>query len=483
MHTTSQLAPNALSSNALSSNALSSNVRYAIAIVGGGFSGVMTAVQLLRVLPAPHAVVLFERSDRFARGQAYATGLPCHLLNVAAARMSAFPDSPADFADWLNHTGAESACAATEAGLFAPRKVYGDYIESIAQVALRSGRLVVVRASVTDLQPERDGVRLTTAEGLILRASRVVLALGNLALGNPATGENGTSHVCDPWSTAALAPIDPISGDPVVVIGTGLTMVDLMLGLRARGYAGPIVAISRRGQLPHRHCPAPNWPAPDFTARERRSVAALCRRVRAEAAAAASANVDWRGVIDALRPAVQSLWQGMPSAERRRFLRHLRPWWDVHRHRMPAPAAEAVRAERDAGSLRIHAGTILSAEPCDGGVLVNWRPRGDVAAQSTQAVRVFDATGASNAAGSPDRLLGALRRRGVGRLDCQGLGLDVSPTLNLLDSMGRPNPRIHALGPIMRGVLWECTAVPELRTQAQAVARHVAAALSTSVPA
>lgn len=468
MHITSRLAP----------RALSSNVRYAVAVVGGGFAGVMTAVQLLRVLPAPHAVVLFERSDRFARGQAYATDLPCHLLNVPAGRMSAFPDTPTDFTEWLDHTGAKSACAATEAGLFAPRSVYGDYIESIALAALRSGRLTVVRASVTDLQPESDGVRLTTAEGRVLRADRVVLALGNLT-----SDRNSASHVCDPWSPAALAPIDPVSGDPVVVIGTGLTMVDLMLSLRARGFAGPIVAISRRGRLPQPHRPAANWPTPDFTARERRSVVALCRRVRAEVAAAASAEVDWRGVLDGLRPAVQSLWQGMPPAERQRFLRHLRPWWDSHRHRMPPPAAEAVSTERDAGTLRVQAGTILSVEPCEGGVQVNWRPRGSVAWQATRAVRVFDATGAANAAGSPDRLLGALRRRGLGRFDCLGLGLDVNPTLNLLDAMGRPNPRIHALGPIMRGVLWECTAVPELRAQAQAVAWHVAAAVSTSGPA
>src|SRR5476651_956893 len=123
----------------------------------------MTAVQLLRVLPAPRAVVLFERSNRLARGQAYATDLPCHLLNVPAARMSAFPDMPADFTDWLTHTGAKSACAATENGLFAPRAVYGDYLESLALAALRCGRLTVVRDSVIDVDPERDGVRLTTA--------------------------------------------------------------------------------------------------------------------------------------------------------------------------------------------------------------------------------------------------------------------------------------------------------------------------------
>jgi uncharacterized NAD(P)/FAD-binding protein YdhS len=468
MHITSRPAP----------RALPADVRHVVAIVGGGFAGVMTAVQLLRTLPHPHEVVLFERSDRFARGQAFATKFPCHLLNVPAARMSAFPDKPADFTDWLDRTGAKSACTATETGLFAPRAVYGDYIESLAQSALRSGRLTVLHASVTDLQLDADGVRLTTADGRVLRAARAVLALGNLS-----SEENRASHVSDPWGPAGLAAIDPNSDDPVVVIGTGLTMVDVTLSLRARGFAGPVIAISRRGQLPHRHLAAAPWPGPDFTLRERQSVAALCRRVRAEVAAAAEVGVDWRGVIDALRPTMQSLWQGMPLAERQRFLRHLRPWWDVRRHRLPAPAAEAVAAEQDAGSLRIHAGTILSVEPCEGGVLVTWRPRGSVVRMETRALRVFDATGAATAAASPDRLLGALRGRGLGRLDSLGLGLDVNASLNLLDAKGRSSPRIHALGPIVRGVLWECTAVPELRAQARAVARHVAEALATPAPA
>jgi uncharacterized NAD(P)/FAD-binding protein YdhS len=445
---------------------------YSVAVVGGGFGGVMTAIHLLRVLPAASEIVLFERAGRLGRGAAYGTELPCHLLNVPATRMSAFPDAPADFADWLCRSQMESSCAATDAGLFAPRAVYGDYIESLARAALRSGRLTVIPAAVTDLWPEQAGFRLAAANGRTVRAGQVVLALGNLAAGEgPAP-----THVTDPWSPAALAPLDAASDRPVVVVGTGLSMVDLALGLRARGFAGRIVAISRRGLLPQCHRPSAAWPTPDFTPTERRSILALFRRVRAEIAAAAAADVDWRGVIDGVRPAVQSLWQGLPAAERRRFLRHLRPWWDIHRHRMPMPAAAALAAMREEGTLDVHAGSVLSVEPAAAGVRVTWRPRGASLPRRLDAARVIAATGTPNAAAIANPLLDALRDRGLARLDPLGLGLDVNDRLAVIDTAGRANPAIHALGPIVRGVLWECTAVPELRAQAVAIAHRIAEA-------
>ena len=446
---------------------------YAVAIVGGGFAGVMTAIHLLRVLPAPSEIVLFERGGRLG-GAAYGTELPCHLLNVPAARMSAFPDAPADFADWLSRSGAEPDCAATDAGLFAPRALYGAYIESLAREALRSGRLAIIPVAVTDLQPDRGGFRLAVADGRAVRAMQVVLALGNL----PAGGMSTATHVRDPWSPAALAPLDQASDRPVVIVGTGLSMVDLSLGLRARGFSGRIVAISRRGLLPQRHRPgAASWPTPDFTPVERRSILGLLRRVRAEIAAAAAADVDWRGVIDGVRPAVQSLWQGLPLAERRRFLRHVRPWWDIHRHRTPKPAADAIAAMREQNWLQVHAGSVLSIDSALDGARVTWRPRGTSTPVRIDAARVIVATGAPAAAVLTDPLLRALCHRGLARLDGLGLGLEVNGSLDLMDASGRPNPAIHALGPIVRGVLWECTAVPELRVQAASVARRVADAL------
>jgi uncharacterized NAD(P)/FAD-binding protein YdhS len=228
--------------------------------------------------------------------------------------------------------------------------------------------------------------------------------------------------------------------------------------------------------LPRGHRPGAAWPTPDFTAAERRSALALLRRVRAEIAVAAAADTDWRGVIDGVRPAVQSLWQGLSPAERRRFLRHLRPWWDIHRHRMPAPAAEAIAAMREQGMLQLHAGSVLSVEPTASGARVTWRPRGTSLPAQIDAARVIAATGNPDAAAVADPLLDALRRRGLARLDRLGLGLDVNGSLDLIDAAGRANPAIHALGPIVRGVLWECTAVPELRLQAAAVARRVAEA-------
>ena len=446
---------------------------YAVAIVGGGFAGVMTAIHLLRVLPAPSEIVLFERGGRLG-GAAYGTELPCHLLNVPAARMSAFPDVPADFADWLSRSGAEPDCAATDAGLFAPRALYGAYIELLAGEALRSGRLTIIPTAVTDLQPDRGGFRLAVADGRAVRAMQVVLALGNLAAGGMSTA----THVRDPWSPAALAPLDQASDRPVVIVGTGLSMVDLTLGLRARGFPGRIVAISRRGLLPQRHRPgAASWPTPDFTPVERRSILGLLRRVRAEIAAAAAADVDWRGVIDGVRPAVQSLWQGLPLAERRRFLRHVRPWWDIHRHRTPKPAADAIAAMREQNWLQVHAGSVLSIDSAR-----RRRPR------HLASARHIDPRADRRRAGDRRH-----RRSGRRRPDRPTAPCAVPPRPGAArwpgprprgERLARPDGRFRAAqsgDPRARSDrawrVWECTAVPELRVQAASVARRVADAL------
>lgn len=447
-----------------------------VAIIGAGFSGSMVAVHLLRRLPAHCPILLFERSGAFARGAAYSTHQPLHLLNVRAAQMSAFPDLPDDFRDWLGRAAAADATVKlgdfnpTDAGRFAARMLFGRYLGDTLEAVADDARLYRIAAEVVDIAPAEGGYRLTRADGQAHLVSSVVFALGNLTASQPSTDV----HVTNPWAWQALDGLDVNSHLPLLVVGSGLTMVDIAVELQAAGYPGQVIALSRRGLLPQRHAATAAWPTPDLSA-EAGSVPRLLRRLRAEVARAVEQGVDWRGVMDSLRPLTVGLWQGLPPAERARFLRHVRPWWDTHRHRIAPPVGDRIDAMRAAGQLDVRAGRVLAMEPLDGRMRVTWRPRGAAEAQVMEVRRVIDAAGVASLGRAQVPLLKALLDQGLARTDPQRLGLDTTPELRLLDAGGAVRPGLWALGPMVRGVFWECTAVPDIRGQAESLAAGVAA--------
>ena len=333
-------------------------MRTVVAIVGAGFSGTMAAIQLRRRLPRDHVVYLFERSGRFARGPAYAASAEPHLLNVRAANMSAFPDQPNHFQDWLesNESLLPGDVERTEVGVFATRRLYGRYLRQLLfrETNESGGGVQLVADEVVGISRISSGYAVICKSGRRVEAAGVVLTVGNL----PSAERSDGVVVHDPWADEATAWLRP--DEPVMVVGTGLTMVDLALGMRSRGFTGPIIALSRRGLVPQRHAPAGGaWPTPAFTEAERRSLVALLRRLRIEVAEAVAQNIGWRAVIDGLCPITAELWRGLPATERTRFLRHLRPWWDVHRHRIAPAAADRFEALLREGNLMIRRGRIL----------------------------------------------------------------------------------------------------------------------------
>ncbi|MGY2048393.1 FAD/NAD(P)-binding protein [Methylobacterium sp. JK268] len=444
-----------------------------VAVIGAGFSGTMAALHLSRLLPPERPVLLCEKSAVFARGLAYATGCPDHLLNVRAANMSAFPDEPEHFSRWLDSCGGDDLAGirATPAGIFAARGLYGRYLTELLVGALTepaSARLLLENDAVVDLAPAPEGFRLTLAAGRVRSVAGVILASGNLRGGRAWS----TRYQIDPWDES---PLDGLRADmPVLIVGTGLTMVDAVAALRRRGFAGPVVALSRHGYLPQVHAPAAPWPAPVLAEAERGSVRALLRRLRAEAARAAQEGSDWRAVIDALRPVSVALWRGLPLAEQRRFLRHLRSVWDAHRHRMAPPAAEIVRREIDAGGLSLLRGRIEAVTDQAGFAAVRIRGHGGQAVRELGVQRLVDASGLGSVARTDDPLLRRLMQRGLARPDALGLGLAVAEDFTVLSADGAAGRPLWTLGPLLRGTLWECTAVPDIRGQATALARTVA---------
>jgi uncharacterized NAD(P)/FAD-binding protein YdhS len=300
--------------------------------------------------------------------------------------------------------------------------------------------------------------------GRSLRSDAAVLALGAGAPRRPPELTNAP-YVADPWADGALAKIDP--SQAVVILGAGLTMVDIADALIARGHTAPIVALSRRGLAPQRHDgpPSPAGPAPPTAPLSQR----LWRFRRL-------AGDDWRIAFDGLRPHTTALWRNLDDAQRRRFLRHLRPYWEAHRHRMAPQVADRFEAWVASGALTLATGRLTGATR----EAVTWRGRGETVKRRLEAAVLINATGPeSDVRQTPGALLAGLLATGQARPDALRLGLDVTRDGNLIDAGGRPQCGLFAIGPLTRPAFWEATAVPDLRNHAAALAgclRQAAAA-------
>lgn len=432
-----------------------------VAIIGGGFTGTLLAINLLRH-DGPRAT-LIERRSVAARGAAYSTVHPEHLLNVRAANMSALPDEPDHFVRWLGRGGHDPAPG------FVPRRIYGDYLAGmLAETIARSGdRVRLVQADAIDVEPAGRGWRVRLGDGDAIAADVVALAPGNLLPPVPdgldVEGLAPGCYVSDPWRGDIAAGL--CADDTVLILGTGLTMVDVALLLDARDFQGRIVALSRRGLVPRSH--ADGVAATVRGERPQPNAIALLRALRDRAR-----DVDWRSAVDELRPFSHGLWRAMSLAERRRFLRHARAWWDVHRHRIAPPVADRIDRMRREGRLEIVAGRVTAATPTGRGARLTYRPRGGGEDVEILATRIVNGTGpAGNLAQTTEPLLRALIDRGMLRPDPLHIGIDVDQDSRAIDIGGAASDRLLVLGPMTRGAFWEIVAVPDIRRQVWSVAR------------
>ncbi|NJR79910.1 FAD/NAD(P)-binding protein [Sphingomonas corticis] len=434
-----------------------------VAIVGAGFSGTLLAINLLR-LDGPRAT-LIERAPVAGQGVAYGTPHDEHVLNVRAANMSALPDDPGHFVRWLAERGEADA-----GGAFVPRKVYGAYLRDMLDRARADApdRLAVIHGEAVDLRLDA-GARLTLADGGTIAADVAVLAVGNLPphLPAPLAAVAGLPRYrADPWDGAIVA--EPGADDVVVLVGTGLTMVDVALRLDGAGFRGRMLALSRRGLTPHRHA-AGAPAAPPLAERPRGEASALVREVRRRGAA-----IGWRAAVDELRPYTQAMWASAEPAQRARFLRHLRPWWDVHRHRLAPIVADRLAALAASGRLRVVAAKLADAHARPDGIDLAYRPRGAEAVQRVTAQAIVNCTGPlGDLSRTREPLLAGLVARGTIRPDAEHLGIDVDAQARTIARDGAADNRLCAIGPMTRGAFWEIVAVPDIRRQAWDLARRL----------
>lgn len=454
-----------------------------IAIIGGGFSGSMIAAHLLRA-QQPLCVKLIERRPEAGRGIAYSTSLAAHLLNVPAGKMSAFPDRPTHFLEWLQHRwfpnqDPQQSPLLPDADSFVPRMVYGDYIRAILNDAIATAdpvRFERITDEAVAVEPVGQGACVRLKAGGSIYADRVVLATGNFPASLPVAAAHlsqSSQPIREAWSWDALTHLQP--ADPVLLVGTGLTMVDMVIALQQRGHRGPIYAVSRHGLLPQSHqmpaCPTSSQTSAWVTQNPEtlpKTARSLLRLIRREIAA----RQDWQAVIDGFRPITQTLWQTLPLVEQQRFLRHGKAYWETHRHRI-APEVSAILTElRQTGQLVYYAGRIEGCRSTDRSIEVTLRQRGSHQTITLNVQRLINCTGTT---GNYDRiqhpLIASLRDQQLICPSPLGLGIETAETGAVINAQSQVSSWLYTLGTSRRGSLWETTAVPELRQQAQDLAQ------------
>jgi uncharacterized NAD(P)/FAD-binding protein YdhS len=444
-----------------------------IAIIGGGLSGSLVAINLMRLSKKQLSISLFEKNmGQMNRGVAYSSALPYQLLNVPVKDMSLFGDMPGHFMDWLQLSGYEY-----KGDDFAPRDVYGHYIADTfsAETLKTAHHLAIIPAEVKSVTHKDGMYSLTTHKNETFVANKVVLCTGNFPPGDipglPQDVKKVKSYVGHPWGGFYISTVN--SKEDILMVGSGLTMIDMVLSLNQKGHKGKITVISRRGMLPLPHGDALDYnlsrvPSGDL------SVSQLMDWVKDEIAKAEKQGKNWRSVANAVRDHIPQLWRGLSLEEKRRFMRHLRPFWEIHRHRMPAESLDILNRMKQEGRLELIAGRINGAEVRGETTTVKYRCRNSKDEKQITVNRIINCTGPETEyrkMGSS--LYQSLVENKLAQPDVLALGLKANADGFVIDETGNVNTDMALIGPPAKGVLWECTALREIRQQAALVAEKM----------
>jgi uncharacterized NAD(P)/FAD-binding protein YdhS len=441
-----------------------------ITIIGGGASGTLLAVNLIKNSGEnPIEINLVEKSKAIGRGVAYSTAEDVHLLNVPAAKMGAFPDDIEHFHRWLAANDYDYA-----PGDFVSRRLYGEYLREVFADAIAGKNcnvsLNLIDDEAIDVLTDKDSALVLLASGEVLPSHRVVLAFGNfLPPDLPAENRdytNSEKYFRNAWSEKIPEKIAP--DDEITIIGTGLSAVDAILTLHRRGHTGKITAISKHGWFPAVHAAAKPYQPLCEELEQQTTTLGVLKTVRRHCSRADN----WRSVIDALRPSTQKTWLRLPIEEKRKFMRHLRRIWEVSRHRMPPQCAQILNKMQDEGKLKIRRGKIQNIEINGGKFRVHYLSSNEDKSFSTDAI--INCIGAESDFGKIEfTLVKSLIERGDIVPDELALGLAATPDGKIISRENQISGVLRTLGTALRGVLWESTAMPEIRAQARTLSLNL----------
>ncbi len=421
-----------------------------IAIIGGGASGTLLAINLLESNSEFSTIVLIEKSNEAGRGLAFQDNGHDYLLNVVAGKMSAYSDKPSHFLDWLS----ENKIPATE-NTFLPRRIYGQYLSALLNEFKNHSVFVRIKDEALDIAVSENGdFEIKLRLGKSINAQKVVLALGNCPppqlRGLAPISQQSENYINDPWK----ANLSAISKDKtVLIIGTGLTAVDIVLGLKQSGHTGKITCLSTHGHLP------------------------LVHNLNQEAA---QLNIDWKGTLSAIistakanlksgneimssiRPQSQEIWIGFSLEEKKRFLRHLKHLWATDRHRMPKESSDKLNSMIQEGQLTVLGGKIDSINSKNNGFELSYTQYKSSELKTIACDYLINCTGPeSNIERVDSVLIHNLLKKDLIKADELKLGIDAYPNGKVKNEF--PAAELYAVGPMLRGILWEITAIPEIR--------------------
>ena len=449
-----------------------------VVIIGAGFSGTVLAAELLRQSPAGVRIVLVNRSGLMARGLAYGTNSALHLLNVPAGNMSAYSDQPDHF---LNYCKAQDPTITRSS--FISRKMYGEYLSFVLECAEKQKKTDVIferiDGEVSEIIQEPDVIALQLSDGSALNTDHVVLALGNFSPADPLRLEStlGSGYYTrDPWAQKPHKDIASLE-DSILLMGTGLTSLDVAIKLVQSGHRGPIYMVSRRGllPLPHRkisHHALANTDFLDKLLKCRPSALNYMKIIRQEINVYQHTEQNWRDIIAAIRPITAKLWRSLDAVERRRFLRHVQPYWDVHRHRVAPASFDMFEQLCLSGQVQIIAGRIKGISLLKNKLLIHIKLRKTQSESTVEVSRIINCTGPNtNIKWMNERLLTQLTTSKLIQTDKHGLGILVNDDLSVINDRQNGATTLSYIGPMLKATYWEATAVPELRKYAAQLAK------------
>jgi uncharacterized NAD(P)/FAD-binding protein YdhS len=446
-----------------------------ICIIGGGFSGVMVAVHLIREAKSPIHLVLVNSGHPLTRGVAYSSYSNKHLLNVAAKNMSAFPDQPDHFLRWIrNHENYGVIDHETLPGMFLPRNIYGHYIKEVFDSAIRKkpGHVSIsfVHDEAIDIEVNGLMAHVYFKMSPTVVAHQVVLATGNHEPQDPKLNDpsfySSRNYFRNPWAQDSVNNLDP--DKEVLIIGNGLTMVDVVMGLKEKQHRGKIYSLSPNGFriLPHRTIKpytglidelAPPYDLNKLVSLFRKHLAKL----RAEGG-------NGEMLVDTLRPLTQKIWQTWSLNEKKRFMFHIRHIWGVARHRLPMSVHHQIQEMILDDKLEIIAGRLKSLTEHPNHISVSFIRRTDQKEHMIHVNRVINCTGPqTDVTKMRMPIIENLLRRGYIDSDEMRLGMRALADGTVIGKDGQPSDILYTIGSNLKGILWESTAVPELRMQAK----------------